>query len=106
MQKAVAKKVETVTLKDLAAELVDSHGLPKGQVNTMLTEMVGEPGQAPQEGLAHTHLRSRHLAGEEARGAHGSQPSDGRDHQDQGQQEDCLPGLEGPQGSRDVDLSG
>jgi len=40
MQKAAVKKVVTVTLKDLAAELVDTHGLPKGQVNTMLTEMV------------------------------------------------------------------
>jgi len=33
MEKAV-KKVETVTLKDLAAELVDTHSLPKAQVNT------------------------------------------------------------------------
>jgi len=40
MQKAVAKKPTTVTLKDLAAELVDTHSLPKAQVNTMLTEMV------------------------------------------------------------------
>ena len=32
MQKAVAKKVETVTLKDLAGELVDTHRLPKSQV--------------------------------------------------------------------------
>ena len=40
MQKAVAKKPTTVTLKDLAGELVDTHSLPKAQVITMLTEMV------------------------------------------------------------------
>ena len=50
MQKAVAKKVETVTLKDLAAELVDTHSLPKGQVNTMLTEMVASLGKHLKKG--------------------------------------------------------
>ena len=50
MQKAVAKKVETVTLKDLAAELVDAHGLPKAQVNTMLTEMVANLGKHLKKG--------------------------------------------------------
>ena len=45
----MAKKVETV-LKDLAAELVDSHGLPKGQVNTMLTEMVASLGKHLKKG--------------------------------------------------------
>ena len=47
---AVAKKVETVTLKDLAAELVESHDLPKGQVNTMLTEMVASLGKHLKKG--------------------------------------------------------
>jgi DNA-binding protein HU-beta len=50
MQKAVVKKVETVTLKDLAAELVDTHGLPKGQVSTMLTEMVASLGKHLKRG--------------------------------------------------------
>jgi DNA-binding protein HU-beta len=50
MQKAVAKKVETVTLKDLAAELVDTHSLPKAQVNTMLTEMVASLGKHLKKG--------------------------------------------------------
>ena len=50
MQKAVAKKVDTVTLKDLAAELVDAHSLPKGQVNTMLTEMVASLGKHLKKG--------------------------------------------------------
>jgi DNA-binding protein HU-beta len=49
MGKAV-KKVETVTLKDLAAELVDTHSLPKGQVNTMLTEMVASLGKHLKKG--------------------------------------------------------
>jgi DNA-binding protein HU-beta len=50
MQQAVAKKVETVTLKDLAAELVDTHSLPKAQVNTMLTEMVASLGKHLKKG--------------------------------------------------------
>ena len=37
---ADAKKAATVTLKDLAAELIDTHGLPKGQVNTMLVKKI------------------------------------------------------------------
>jgi DNA-binding protein HU-beta len=49
MEKAV-KKVETVTLKDLAAELVDTHALPKGQVNTMLTDMVTSLGKHLKKG--------------------------------------------------------
>ena len=50
MQKAVAKKVETVTLKDLAAKLVDTHSLPKAQVNTMLNEMVASLGKHLKKG--------------------------------------------------------
>jgi DNA-binding protein HU-beta len=50
MQKAVAKKVETVTLKDLATELVHTHNLPKAQVNTMLTEMVASLGKHLKKG--------------------------------------------------------
>src|SRR5712671_1561114 len=38
---ADAKKVETVTLKDLAASLAESHELPKVQVNAMLGDMIG-----------------------------------------------------------------
>jgi len=76
---------------------------PRGQVNTMLNRNGGEPRQASQEGFAHPHLGPWHPAGEEARSADGSQPGDGRGDQDQSQQEDCLPGLQGPQGSCDVD---
>jgi DNA-binding protein HU-beta len=49
MQKA-AKKVETVTLKDFAAAMAETHGLPKGQVNTMLTEMVESLGKHLKKG--------------------------------------------------------
>jgi hypothetical protein len=41
MQKA-APKAETVTLKDLAAKLAETHELPKSQVNTLLTDLVGD----------------------------------------------------------------
>ena len=47
---AAEKKVTTVTLKDLAAELVDSHGLPKGQMNTLLTEVVESVGKHLKKG--------------------------------------------------------
>jgi DNA-binding protein HU-beta len=39
--KTVAK-VETVTLKHLAMTLAQSHGIPKSQVNAMLTRMIKE----------------------------------------------------------------
>ena len=37
-----AAKVETVTLKHLAMTLAQSHGIPKSQVNAMLTGMIKE----------------------------------------------------------------
>ena len=37
-----AAKVETVTLKHLAMTLTQSHGIPKSQVNAMLTGMIKE----------------------------------------------------------------
>jgi DNA-binding protein HU-beta len=37
-----AAKVETVTLKHLAMALAQSHGIPKSQVNAMLTGMIKE----------------------------------------------------------------
>ena len=100
MQKA-APKAETVTLKDLAAKLAEAHELPKSQVNTLLT--VGwRHRQAPEEGRPHPHLWPRHPAGPEAPGAHGPQPGHWRGHQNQGQQEDCVPGIQGPQGTGNV----
>jgi DNA-binding protein HU-beta len=50
MQKTVAKKVETVTLKDLAASMAEAHSLPKAQANTMLTEMVANLGMHLKKG--------------------------------------------------------
>ena len=85
MQKAVAKKVETVTLKDLAAELVDSHDLPKGQVNNMLTEMVASLGKHLKKGARIRISGLGILQVRKRAGAHGTQPRDRRGHQDQGQ---------------------
>ena len=47
---AAEKKITTVTLKDLAAELVDTHGLPKGQMNSLLTDVITSLGKAFEEG--------------------------------------------------------
>ena len=45
MQKsATPAKAETVTLRDLGAALAETHGLPKKQVNDMLTGMVEAVG--------------------------------------------------------------
>jgi DNA-binding protein HU-beta len=45
MQKAATPaKTETVTLRDLGAALAETHGLPKKQVNDMLTGMVEAVG--------------------------------------------------------------
>jgi len=40
--KKKAPKAETVTLRHLAMALAESHGVPKSQVNAILTDMVGE----------------------------------------------------------------
>jgi DNA-binding protein HU-beta len=47
---AAVKKVETVTLKDLAASLAETHSLPKAQANIMLTEMVANVGKHLKKG--------------------------------------------------------
>ena len=47
---AAVKKVETVTLKDLAASLAETHRLPKAQANIMLTEMVANIGKHLKKG--------------------------------------------------------
>ncbi len=45
-----AAKAETVTLRDLGAALAESHGLPKNQVNAMLTGMVEAVGALLKKG--------------------------------------------------------
>jgi hypothetical protein len=87
-----AAKVETVTLKQLAMTLAQSHGIPKSQVNAMLTGMIKET-QAPKEGQAHQNRWPRHPAGAQTSRPYGPQPGYRRGHQDQGQQEDRLPRL-------------
>jgi hypothetical protein len=47
---AAVKKVDTVTLKDLAASLAETHSVPKAQANTMLTEMVANVGKQLKKG--------------------------------------------------------
>ena len=47
---AAEKKITTVTLKDLAAELVDTHGLPKGQMNALLTDVITSLGKHLKKG--------------------------------------------------------
>src|ERR1700704_3277607 len=47
---AAPGKVETVTLKDLAATLAESHGVPKNQVNGILTGMVENLGKHLKKG--------------------------------------------------------
>jgi DNA-binding protein HU-beta len=47
---AAVKKVDTVTLKDLAASLAETHSLPKAQANVMLTEMVANVGKHLKKG--------------------------------------------------------
>jgi DNA-binding protein HU-beta len=47
---AAEKKITTVTLKDLVAELVDTHGLPKGQMNSLLTDVITIVGKHLKKG--------------------------------------------------------
>ena len=101
---AAVKKVDTVTLKDLAASLAETHSLPKAQANIMLTEMVANVGKHLKKG-SRIRIPGLGILQVRKRAARdGSQPGNGRNHQDQGQQEDRFQGVEGPQGSRDVDV--
>jgi DNA-binding protein HU-beta len=47
---ATPAKTETVTLRDLGAALAETHGLPKKQVNDMLTGMVEAVGGQLKKG--------------------------------------------------------
>jgi DNA-binding protein HU-beta len=47
---AAPSKVETVTLKDLAATLAETHSLPKSQMNGILTGMVENVGKHLKKG--------------------------------------------------------
>jgi hypothetical protein len=91
--KKPAKAQATVTLRNLAAELAESHEVPKRQAEAMLSDMVG---------LIAKHLKKGgpgHPASPASRRPHGTQPGDRRGHQDQGQQEGRVPRCQGSQGS-------
>ena len=45
-----AVKVDTVTLKDLAASLAETHSVPKSQMNSILTGMVENVGKHLKKG--------------------------------------------------------
>src|SRR3984885_361278 len=60
----------------------------------------GRHHQAPEEGSPHPPDRPGHPAGAQARRADGPQPGNRRGDQDQGEQEDRIPRLEGTEGDR------
>ena len=86
-----------VSLKQMAAGLAEGHDLPKRQVETMLGELVQSFAEhlqrAPRSGS-----RPRHLPGELAGRADGSQSGNRRADPDQSQQEDRFPPGQGAQG--------
>ena len=99
----MAKKAATpttVTLKHLAAAIAEDQELSKKKAEAILGDLVGRDHQAPQEGRAHPHRRSRHPPGAQARRPHGPQPRHRRSDPDQGQQEGRLPRRQGAEGSR------
>ena len=93
--KKPAAKVATVTLKQLAAGLAEGHKVPKKQAEGMLNDMVATITKRLKKG----ENGPRHPSGPRPAGPHGSQPGDGRGHQDQGEQEDRLPRRQGAEGS-------
>jgi len=82
--KKPAKAQATVTLRNLAAELAESHEVQKKQAEAMLSDMVGPIAKHLKRG---TRLRwgPGHLASPASRRPHGTQSGDRRGHQDQGQ---------------------
>jgi DNA-binding protein HU-beta len=83
--KKPAKAQAIVTLRNLAAELAESHEVPKKQAEAMLSDMVGLIAKHLKKGnrlrlVGLGILQVRHRA-----------PGDRRGHQDQGQQEGRVP---------------
>ena len=89
----------TVTLKHLAAALSDSHDLPKKQAEAVLGDLVTLTTRHLKKGRQNPPDRPRHPPGAEACRQDGTEPGDRRGDQDQGQQEDRLPGGQGTEGS-------
>ena len=94
-----AAKVETVTLRQLAEGLSESHELPKKQVMGMLEEMVGDITKHLKRG-ARIRIGGLGILQVRKRPARmGRNPATGEADQDQGQQEGRLPRRQGPEGS-------
>jgi Bacterial DNA-binding protein len=91
-------KAETVTLRDLAATLAESHDVPKKQTTAMLTGMVETITGHLKKGRR-IRVSGLGILQVRASGADGPQSRYWRGHKDQSQQEGRLPGSQGTQGS-------
>ena len=96
---AKAAPQTTVTLKHLAAALSDSHDLPKKQAEAVLGDLVTLTTRHLKKGDKIRLNGPRHPPGAEACRQDGTEPSDRRGDQDQGEQEGRLPGCQGTEGS-------
>jgi DNA-binding protein HU-beta len=80
----------TITLKHLAAALSDSHDVPKKQAEAVLGDLVTLTTRHLKKG-AKIRLTGLGILGAQAACPDGTQPSDGRSNQDQGEQEGGVP---------------
>ena len=92
---SAAKTSRPVTIKHLAARLAADHQLTKRAGEAILGDLVGLITKHLKKGERIRISGLGHLAGQEARRAHGPKSSDRRGHQDQGEQESRVPGGQG-----------
>src|SRR5258708_589739 len=96
--KKASKPQPTVTLKHLAAELAESHEVPKKQTEAMLGELVTSIVKHLKKG-SRLRLRSRHSAGAPPGCSYGAQSGYRRADQNQGKQESRFPRCKRAEGS-------
>ena len=94
MAEKPAPKQNTITLRQIGASLSEAHDLPKKTTAAMLEDFVTLITKHLKKG---DKIRINGIGVLQVRkpGAYGSQPGNGRDDQDQGFEEGCLPRRQG-----------
>jgi len=82
----------TITLRQMATELADSHDISKKQAEALLDDLMTLAIRHIKNGSAD---RSRHPARSEATAAERPEPTDRRSHPYQGQGGDCVSASQG-----------
>jgi Bacterial DNA-binding protein len=98
-----AATATTITLKHLAAAIAEEQELSKKQAETILTDLVTMITKHLKKG-ERIRIVGLGILQVSKRAAHRPQPSHGRGHPDQGEQEGGFPRHQGIEGSRLIEV--